>query len=127
MAIVSISLDKETLSELTRLERELGFSGRSDAVRAAVNALANENESREKLTGKVRSVLLIVHSEQAEGATIPLKHTFEDITSTQIHSNLSSGKCLEIFVLDGDASRIKEMVKSAQANRKIEYAKLVVP
>ncbi|VVB99151.1 Putative nickel-responsive regulator [uncultured archaeon] len=127
MPIVSVSIDKETLSELSQLERELGFSGRSEAVRSAVSTLISENNQRKKLTGTVKAVLLAVHGEAAEERATDIKHSFEDVIATQIHSNLRRGKCLEIFVLDGDASRVKEFVARMQGNKGMEYVKLVVP
>lgn len=127
VAIVSISLDGKTLEKIDSLQSELGFSGRSEAVRAGIKALVSENNKREKLSGKIKCVLLLVHSESAEDKATQLKHQFEDVIATQIHSNLSEGKCLEVFMLDGDALRIKKLVKGVQANRKIDYFKLVVP
>jgi len=51
----------------------------------------------------------------------------EDVTTTQIHSHLKNNKCLEIFVLEGESDRIKEMLKQFQTNRKMDLAKLIVP
>jgi len=127
MAIISVSIDKETLFELSQLERELGFSGRSEAVRSAVATLISENKQRKKLTGTVKAVLLAAHGESVEERATNVKHSFEDVIATQIHSNLRRGKCLEIFVLDGNAERVKEFVAKMQSNKGMEYVKLVVP
>ena len=127
MPIISISIPEKALGEIDRLQREFCFSGRSEAVRAGIRTLVSENREREKLSGKVKCVLLMVHSESAEDKATALKHDFDDVISTQIHSNLSEGKCLEVFMLDGEAERIKKLVKGVQANRKIDYFRLVVP
>jgi len=39
MPIVSISLNDEILSELDRLKKSMGFSGRSEAIRAGIRNL----------------------------------------------------------------------------------------
>jgi len=127
MPIISVSLPEKVLHDIDKLAGRLGFSGRSDAVRAGIRSLVSENTDVEKLSGRVKSVLLFVHNEDAEHKATSFKHSFEDIIATQIHSNLEKGKCLEIFVLDGRAERVKEIVKQAKSNRKVEYAKLVVP
>lgn len=127
MPIISMSVDEKTLAEMGRLQERLGFSGRSEVMRAGVRKLASENREVEQLSGNIKSVLLMVHNESAEEKATEVKHSFEDIIATQVHTNLKSGKCLEIFVLDGGAARIREMVGSAQANRKVEYLKLIVP
>ena len=127
MAIISASMDEETLGELDALCRSLPFSGRSEAIRAGIRSLAAENKSAEGLTGAMKAVLLLVHEENAEKNASFLAHEFEDVVSTHIHSNLKRGKCLEIFVLDGGAERIRGLFKAAKASKKMEYARLVVP
>ncbi len=126
MVIVSISLNDKILKEIDRIRRELGFSGRSEVIRAGARMLISESKEKEGLTGKINSALLLIHSQEAEDAVTEIKHRFEDITKTQIHSHLKENKCLEIFVLDGDADRIKEMVRLFQTSRKMEYVKLII-
>jgi len=126
MVIVSISLNDKILKEIDRIQRELGFSGRSEVIRAGARMLISESKEKEGLTGKINSALLLIHSREAEDVVTEIKHRFEDITKTQIHSHLKENKCLEIFVLDGDANRIKEMVRLFQTSRKMEYVKLII-
>ncbi len=126
MVIVSISLNDKILKEIDRMQRELGFSGRSEVIRAGARMLISESKEKEGLTGKINSALLLIHSQEAEDVVTEIKHRFEDITKTQIHSHLKENKCLEIFVLDGDADRIKEMVRLFQTSRKMEYVKLII-
>jgi len=127
MPIISVSIDKETLAELGSIEKSIGFSGRSEAIRAGVRLLVEENKSVEKLSGEIKAVLLLVHEEKVEKSASFLAHEFEDVLSTHIHSSLKRGKCLEIFVLAGSAGRIRELFRSAKASRKMEYSRLVVP
>ncbi len=126
MVIVSISLNDKILKEIDIIQRELGFSGRSEVIRAGARMLISESKEKEGLTGKINSALLLIHSQEAEDAVTEIKHRFEDITKTQTHSHLKENKCLEIFVLDGDADRIKEMVRLFQTSRKMEYVKLII-
>jgi len=127
MPIVSISLDANALAELDAIEKSIGFSGRSEAIRAGIRSLAAENKCIDGLSGEIKAVLLAVHEEKAEKRASLLAHEFEDVVSTHIHSNLKRGKCLEIFVLAGSAKRVRELFKSAKASRKMEYVRLVVP
>ena len=126
MVVVSISLNDKILKEIDRIRTDLGFSGRSEVIRAGARLLISESREKEKLAGKINSTLLLIHSQDAEDVVTEIKHRFEDITKTQIHSHLREDKCLEIFVLDGDADRIKEMVRLFQTSRKMDYVKLIV-
>ena len=126
MVIISISLKDTVLKEIDRIQNTFGYSGRSEVIRAGVRLLISENKERDKVTGNINSILLLVHSQEMEDVVTEIKHKFEDITNTQIHSHLRENKCLEVFVLEGDANRIKEMVRLFQTSRKIEYAKLII-
>ena len=126
MVIVSISLNDTVLKEIDRIQNTFGYSGRSEVIRAGVRLLILESNEIDKVTGNINSILLLVHSQEMEDVVTEIKHKFEDITNTQIHSHLRENKCLEVFVLEGDAVRVKEMVRLFQTSRKMEYVKLIV-
>ena len=126
MAIVSISLNDTILKEIDRIQNALGYSGRSEVIRAGARLLISESKEKERLTGNINSILLLIHSQDAENVVSEIKHKFENVTKTQIHSHLRENKCLEVFVLDGEADRIKEMVRLLQTSRKMDYVKLIV-
>lgn len=124
--IISISLNEEILKEIDKVQKELGFSGRSEVLRAGARMLIADKKEKEKLVGKLNSLLLLIHDQKAEDTVTKIKHEFEDITKTQIHHHLKEDKCLEIFILEGNADRIKQFIKLFQTSRKIEYIKLIV-
>ncbi len=126
MVIVSISLNDTILKEIDRIQNAFGYSGRSEVIRAGARLLISESKEKERLTGNINSILLLIHSQDAENVVSEIKHKFEDVTNTQIHSHLRENKCLEVFVLDGEADRIKEMVRLLQTSRKMDYVKLIV-
>nr|CBH38270.1 putative nickel responsive regulator 1 [uncultured archaeon] len=126
MAIISISLTDEILNEIDRLQKELGFSGRSEVMRAGARMLLADNREKEKLEGMLNSVLLLIHAQKVEDTVTAIKHEFEDIISTQIHNHLREDKCIEVFILEGDAARIKDLVRLFQTTRKMDYVKLIV-
>jgi len=125
--IISVSFNEKILKEIDKIRKEFGFSGRSEVIRAGARMLIADSKEKEKLSGRLNSILLLIHNQKAEDTVTEIKHKFEDITKTQIHSHLKEDKCLEIFILDGEANKIKELVKLFQASGKMEYIKLIVP
>lgn len=125
--IISVSFNEKILKEIDKIRKEFGFSGRSEVIRAGARMLIADSKEKEKLSGRLNSILLLIHNQKAEDTVTEIKHKFEDITKTQIHSHLKEDKCLEIFILDGEADKIKELVKLFQASGKMEYIKLIVP
>ena len=57
MPIVSISLTEEILKEIDSLQKNLGFSGRSDAIRAGIRSFVAEEKQKEDLSGNVNAIL----------------------------------------------------------------------
>jgi CopG family nickel-responsive transcriptional regulator len=104
----------------------MGFTGRSEAIRAAIRMLATESKERETLAGNVTAILLLVHEHEAESLVTNMKHTFLDIIHTQLHNRFKKGKCLELFLLEGEADRVKEMTEAFQKADDIEFVKLLV-
>lgn len=127
MVIISLSLNDIILQEVDKIKQEQGFSGRSEVIRAGIRLLLSENKEIEEITGGINSILLLIHSQNTENIVSDIKHQYEDITKTQVHSHLEGNKCLEIFVLEGDAGKIKSMFRLFKTNGKIDYIKLIVP
>ena len=46
MPIVSISLNDEILAELDKLQKSMGFSGRSEAIRAGIRSFVSDEKQK---------------------------------------------------------------------------------
>jgi CopG family transcriptional regulator, nickel-responsive regulator len=124
MTIISISLPEKLLQEIDQLKEEIGFSGRSEVIRTSTRMLIADNQDKKNLKGDINSILVLIHNQKAEDKVTEIKHDFEDIINTQIHSHLKEGKCLEVFILEGDAQRMNQLTKLFQTSRKMDYVKL---
>ncbi len=125
MPIVSISINEDMLGEVDKLIKALGFSGRSEVVRAGIRSLISEEKERQDILGSVHALLLVIHDEDSEQEVTQTKHTFDDLISTHIHSKIDNNKCLEMFLLRGDAEKVKNMTKDFQTNKKMDRVKLI--
>jgi CopG family nickel-responsive transcriptional regulator len=126
MTIISISLNDTILREVDDMQKKQGYSGRSEVIRAGVRLLINDNKDLESLSGNINSILLLVHNDKEEKIVSSIKHKFEDITTTQIHSHLQNNKCLEIFILEGNSDRVKELIRQFKISRKMDLVRLIV-
>ena len=125
MPIVSISLNNEMLQDVDDMMKSLGFSGRSELVRAGIRSLISEEKERQYIIGSLHALLLVIHDEESEQQVTSSKHTFDELISTHIHSKIDNNKCLEIFLLKGEADKIKNMTKEFQTNKKMDRVKLI--
>jgi CopG family nickel-responsive transcriptional regulator len=126
MAVISVSINDQLLAELDRIRGEVGFSGRSEALRAAIRLLVSEYPRKVELDEETFGVLLLIHGHEAEDLVTEAKHKFLDVVHTQVHNRFKAGKCLELFVLSGVLSRILEFKKLFQRSDKIDYVKLLL-
>jgi len=126
MPIVSVSLNDRMLEALDKLRSEMGFSGRSEVIRAGARLLLADFKEKETLVGRIRGLLLLVHTHEAESFVTDIKHEFLDIIHTQLHNRFAEGKCLELFLLEGDAGRVREMTETFQKCEKIEQVRLIL-
>ena len=126
MPIVSLSINDNLLTELDKLQEDLGYSGRSEVLRAAVRLLLTDSREKQRMRGSVNVLLLAIHPQNSEHHVTQLKTKYLDVIHTQLHNRFNSGKCMELFILDGDAERIKELATELQHNEENEYVKLIM-
>ena len=125
MPIVSISLTDEILKEIDSLQKSLGFSGRSDAIRAGIRSFVSEEKQKEDLSGNVNAILLVVHNDEYDNQVNGIKHSYEDLITTHLHSKIEGDKCMELFMLKGEAGSVSSITKDFQINKRMDTVKLV--
>jgi len=125
MPIVSISLNEQILSELDKLQKTMGFSGRSEAIRAGIRNFVSDEKQKNQLSGIVHAILLVVHNDEFDHIVSGIKHNFEDLITTHLHSKIDGEKCMELFVINGDAEKVSTITKDFQRNKKMDTVKLV--
>ena len=120
MPIVSISLTEEILKEIDSLQKNLGFSGRSDAIRAGIRSFVSEEKQKENLSGNVNAILLVVHNDEYDNQVNGIKHSYEDLITTHLHSKIEGDKCMELFMLKGEADSVSSITKDFQINKRMD-------
>jgi len=125
MPIVSISLNDEILSQLDKLKKSMGFSGRSEAIRAGIRTFVSEAKQKTELSGNIHAILLVVHNDEFDHIVSGIKHNFEDLITTHLHSKIEGDKCMELFVINGEAERVSTITNDFQTNKKMDTVKLV--
>ena len=125
MTIVSVSLNDDIIREMDQLQRHLGFSGRSEIMRAGIRQLAAEERDKQDLSGNIFALLLAIHDEESDYEVTEMGHTYDKIIGTHIHNKIDRNKCLEIFLLKGEAAEITHMTKKFRANRKMDQVRLI--
>ena len=54
-----------------------------------------------------------------------IKHSYEDLITTHLHSKIEGDKCMELFMLKGEAGSVSSITKDFQINKRMDTVKLV--
>jgi CopG family nickel-responsive transcriptional regulator len=125
MPIISISLTEKNIEVLDRMKDVFALKGRSEAVRACLRASEDEIREREGLVGSIEGILVIVHESHSSPNLDIIRHRHQDLVQTQIHSHLRNEKCLEVFIVNGDAAEVRDMITFFRGKDELEYVKFV--
>ena len=125
MGIVSISLNDDNMAALDRIQKTYGLSGRSEAVRTAINAALADIRELEGMEGTVEGVLVIVRGNHADPWMSLIQAKYERHIKTQMHSHLQNHKCLEVMVVSCESDVLSRMMREIQAEGKADYVKFV--
>lgn len=121
MAVISISLPEPLLKQLDQAIAREGFSGRSEALRAAVRSLVRSSRAPEA-TGRISAVLTLAYPEEAEGSISALLHRSSGLIESMVHTHTPGRRCVTLLVLSGDAGRLRELARSVEGRRDVEHA-----
>ena len=125
MPIVSLSLPDQMVKSMDEIQDSVGFSGRSELVRAAIRLLLEDTREKGSMAGKVNAVVVVGHAREDEDPVTKLKHSYGDIVRTHVHCKVSQEDCIEVFILAGEGKDIAAMAKGFERERKIKTVKLL--
>ncbi len=125
MPIVSLSLPEQMVKSMDEIQDSVGFSGRSELVRAAIRLLVEDTKEKNEMNGKMNAVVVVGHASADEDPVTKLKHSYGDIVRTHVHCKVSREDCIEVFVLAGEGKEIAAMAKGFERERKVKTVKLL--
>jgi CopG family nickel-responsive transcriptional regulator len=125
LTVVSLSFPESMLKEMDEVQKNSGFTGRSELVRAAIRMLLEDSREKATAAGDMNGLLIVTHDEEEEAPVTKLKHQYEDIITTHVHNKTKTSMCIEVFVVQGDAKKINAMSKSFQAEDKMKSSKFI--
>ena len=128
MTVVSVSMPDELLERLDGFADEHGYTGRSEVVREAARNLLTEFEDVQledrELMGTV-TVLFDFESTAVEEKLMGLRHEYDRLVTSHVHSHVGDHYCMELFVLEGtleDISTFVGKIRATQDTLSIDYS-----
>lgn len=131
MTVVSISMPDGLIERIDDFVDEHGYSGRSEVIREATRALLGEFEDGDLADRPLMAVVTVLFSYEdstVEQQMTHLRHEHESLVSSNIHSHVGDGYCMELFILEGSLSAISGFVRKVRATQEtlsVDYS--VIP
>ncbi|MFB6069421.1 MAG: CopG family ribbon-helix-helix protein [Halanaeroarchaeum sp.] len=120
MTVVSVSMPEELVDRIDTFAEEHGYTGRSEVIREASRNLLREFEDaalEDRELMAVVTVLFDYHGTDVEGRMIDLRHEYERLVSSNVHSHVGDHHCMELFVLEGDREDVSGFVGKIRATK----------
>ena len=127
MSIISLSLPTELLEELDAVLGEQKSATRSEILRQAVRSYLTEYKKLEDLKGNIIATISVLYNKEEKNEELfKLQHEFSDMITAYLHSHLTETSCLEVMVIKGSSSRLKELIDGLKANKPVKQIKFSV-
>ena len=122
--IISMSLKEEDLLGLNSLTKKLNLKSRSETIRKALALLDQEQKYLEKSKGRISGILIIIHEHSKN--TLKISHEYQHLIKNHNHSHLANHKCIDSFIIEGQSSEIKQILKNFNKDKKTLLVKLII-
>lgn len=122
---ISVSIDPQLLEEFDETIHRIGYN-RSTAVQLAMRDFLTEHKWKD-LEGKLAGVITMMYDHHTGGVIEELTHLQHDyigIINSSTHIHLDHDNCLEILVVRGDASKIKELAEVLSVTRGVQQIRV---
>jgi CopG family nickel-responsive transcriptional regulator len=118
MTVVSVSMPEELIDRLDEFAGEHGYTGRSEVMREASRNLLGEFDDRaleDRALMGVVTVLFDFEGTSVENRMTELRHEYEGLVSSNVHTHVGDHHCVELFILEGSLSEISAFVGRVRA------------
>lgn len=126
---ISVSLDQDMMRRMEDFMATRSMTNRSSLVMAALESYLSEHIAIEGVKGDLYGAVAVFYETQeheAEHAVTESQHDFLDIVVGAFHIHVSRDRCLELIVVKGPASRVRELIERLSKARGVLGVKPVV-
>ena len=123
----SVSLEDDLLEKFDNYINGHGYSNRSEAIRDLIRTtLVNEEW---ELDSEVVGVVTLVynhHQSQLQERITELQHHYYQLITSTTHDHMENHNCLEVTIVKGKASMVRELAEGMTALRGVKNGNLTM-
>lgn len=120
-----VSMDEELIKRFDRLLSSKGYSNRSEAIRDLIrNSLVEEEWEKGK---EIAGAIVFVynhHKRELADKILDIQHDYNKIIQSSLHIHLDHSNCLEVVVVKGEASLVRELYNKLYSTKGVKHCSL---
>jgi CopG family nickel-responsive transcriptional regulator len=120
-----VSLDSDLLENFDDLIARKGYTNRSEAIRDLIrdNLVAQEWDADKETVGTV-TIVYDHHVRALTDKLTSIQHDFQHLIVSGMHVHLDHDHCLEVLVVRGRGSEIKQVADTLIGTKGVKHGKL---
>ena len=123
----SVSLEEDLLEKFDDSISSHGYSNRSEAVRDLIRReLVNEEWEQDSEVVGVVTLVYNHHQSQLQERITDLQHEYYQLITSTTHVHMEHHNCLEVTIVKGKASRVRELAEGLIALRGVKNGNLTM-
>jgi len=123
----SVSMDEKLLGQFDEYLARRKYSNRSEAIRDLIrNVLVNEEWEQDSEVVGVVTLVYNHHQPQLQEKITELQHEFHHQITSTTHVHMDHHKCLEVTIVKGRASQVRELAEKLIALRGVKNGSLTM-
>jgi len=128
LARFGVSMDVELLAAFDRLIAERGYGNRSEAIRDVVrdHIVQAEWESDDQPTVAALCIVYDHHSRDLPRRLAAIQHRHTGQITASLHVHLDEDNCLEVIILHGVPSELRQIADRITTARGVKHGRLVM-
>ncbi|ASJ04105.1 MULTISPECIES: nickel-responsive transcriptional regulator NikR [Thermococcus] len=123
-----VSVPDELLERFDRIIKEKGYVNRSEAIRDMMRDFIVRHEWEEGDREVAGTITIVYNHDEADVVKelLDLQHDYVDEIISSLHVHMDEHNCLEVVVVKGKATRIKEIAERLISLKGVKHGKLVM-
>jgi len=123
-----VSVPEELLGKFDKIIEEKGYVNRSEAIRDMMRDFIVRHEWETGDSEVAGTITMLYNHDEAEVVKelLDLQHEYLGEIISSIHVHMDKHNCLEVVIVKGKASRIKEIADRLLSLKGVKHGKLVM-
>lgn len=119
---ISMSLESSLLERFDQFLQEAGYPTRSEAIKALMRqSLSEKAWAEDELVAGSITLVYDHHRGEIVKQLMDIQHDFGAVIVSTQHVHLDHDHCLEIVVVRGKASRIRELISQLKSTKGVKH------